>query len=221
VRSLKIESMMKLKQKNSLLDKLKESGEMTARFPVYSESFGLHMQLVGFVPYWSLNVDMNSEVIFTPYRVRNLKQEVTLPVMGAIRTAVSNERFLMSRTLYTPYGFDIRGFNYYLLALDQAERTQNTAEKRIDWSKSSDANTVLRYAARSEFYKQRENLQVNDERGLEYIASDDEFVMTRTYGNYTAIAGRFLCSCAYMNTVTGRPSYLLFDPEDLFIEGTK
>ena len=46
--------------------------------------------------------------------------------------------------------------------------------------------------------------------------SPEEFVLSRTFGRYTVISNRYLCLCAYTNSVTGLPCYSLFDPEDIY-----
>lgn len=73
----------------SIANLLSQKMTVDAETSVWSKTFKQEIYLVGFVPYNDLNtldfyksqMNMNSDVIFTPYRVRLTDSEVTYPVM--------------------------------------------------------------------------------------------------------------------------------------------
>lgn len=210
--------MDKILAKNSLANLLQQNGKIdVGERSVSSGLFEQPMKLIGFVPYnefdilayYKPQIDMNSEVVFTPYRVRLPNIEVTLPVMKEIRKVSENESFMMDRNVVTPYG--TKGLIEYYHAL---ERDDVPDDRKIIILVNI-ADRVLRQVKTS-FPHFLNRLKLGAKGHLEYFSSPEELVSKRTFGDYTVVSNCFLCLCAYTNAVTGRPCYSLFDPEDIY-----
>lgn len=210
--------MNKFLSENSVAKLLQKNGELDVKLNVCSETFNQSMTLVGFVPYNELEsldyyvptIDMNDDVLFTPYRIRVPRVEKTFPVMKKIRLAKDSESFAIQRKLVTPYG--IKGFSGYCHYMEKEELTEVKKKSIL----SSKINEILRQVKSLQQFVPNK-LITNNEGFLEYKASSDEFVSTRTYGDYMVVSRCFLCLCAYTNVATGKPCYSLFDPEDIYI----
>lgn len=210
--------MNKFLSENSVAKLLLKKGKLDVKLNVCSETFNQSMTLVGFVPYNELEsldyyvptIDMNDDVLFTPYRIRVPKVEKTFPVMKKIRLAKDSESFAIQRKLVTPYG--IKGFSGYCHYMEKEELTEVKKKSIL----SSKINEILRQVKSSQQFVPNK-LITNNEGFLEYKVSSDEYVSTRTYGDYMVVSRCFLCLCAYTNVATGKPCYSLFDPEDIYI----
>lgn len=210
--------MNKFLSENSVAKLLLKKGKLDVKLNVCSETFNQSMTLVGFVPYNELEsldyyvptIDMNDDVLFTPYRIRVPRVEKTFPVMKKIRLAKDSESFAIQRKLVTPYG--IKGFSGYCHYMEKEELTEVKKKSIL----SSKINEILRQVKSSQQFVPNK-LITNNEGFLEYKASSDEYVSTRTYGDYMVVSRCFLCLCAYTNVATGKPCYSLFDPEDIYI----
>lgn len=210
--------MNKFLSENSVAKLLLKKGKLDVKLNVCSETFNQSMTLVGFVPYNELEsldyyaptIDMNDDVLFTPYRIRVPRVEKTFPVMKKIRLAKDSESFAIQRKLVTPYG--IKGFSGYCHYMEKEELTEVKKKSIL----SSKINEILRQVKSSQQFVPNK-LVTNNEGFLEYKASSDEYVSTRTYGDYMVVSRCFLCLCAYTNVATGKPCYSLFDPEDIYI----
>lgn len=210
--------MDKILTKNSLANLLQQNGKIdVGERSVSSGLFEQPMKLIGFVPYnefdilayYKPQIDMNSEVVFTPYRVRLPNIEVTLPVMKEIRKVSENESFVIDRHIVTPYG--TKGFIEYYHILER----NDVPEDRKTMILAKIASNILRQT-RIAFSHGPNNLRLVDKGHLEYISSPEDLVSKRTFGDYAVVSNCFLCLCAYTNMVTGRPCYSLFDPEDIY-----
>lgn len=207
----------KFLSENSVAKLLQKNGELDVKLNVCSETFNQSMTLVGFIPYnemdslevYNPRMDMNGDILFTPYRICIPGVEKTFPVMKKIRFAKEGESFLIQRKLITPYG--IKGFNEYCHYIENEELT----EAKIKNVLRIKINDILRQVKSSPMYIP-EKLIKNDDGFLEYKTSTSDFVSIRTYGDYKVISNNFLCLCAYTNLVTGKPCYSLFDPEDIY-----
>ncbi len=210
--------MNKFLSENSVAKLLLKKGKLDVKLNVCSETFNQSMTLVGFVPYNELEsldyyaptIDMNDDVLFTPYRIRVPRVEKTFPVMKKIRLAKDSESFAIQRKLVTPYG--IKGFSGYCHYMEKEEFTEVKKKSIL----SSKINEKLRQVKSLQQFVPNK-LVTNNEGFLEYKASSDEYVSTRTYGDYMVVSRCFLCLCAYTNVATGKPYYSLFDPEDIYI----
>lgn len=210
--------MNKFLSENSVANLLLKKGKLDVKLNVCSETFNQSMTLVGFVPYNELEsldyyvptIDMNDDVLFTPYRIRVPRVEKTFPVMKKIRLAKDSESFAIQRKLVTPYG--IKGFSGYCHYMEKEELTEVKKKSIL----SSKINEILRQVKSLQQFVPNK-LVTNNEGFLEYKASSDEYVSTRTYGDYMVVSRCFLCLCAYTNVATGKPCYSLFDPEDIYI----
>lgn len=210
--------MNKFLSENSVAKLLLKKGKLDVKLNVCSETFNQSMTLVGFVPYNELEsldyyvptIDMNDDVLFTPYRIRVPRVEKTFPVMKKIRLAKDSESFAIQRKLVTPYG--IKGFSGYCHYMEKEELTEVKKKSIL----SSKINEILRQVKSLQQFVPNK-LVTNNEGFLEYKASSNEYVSTRTYGDYMVVSRCFLCLCAYTNVVTGKPCYSLFDPEDIYI----
>lgn len=210
--------MNKFLSENSVANLLLKKGKLDVKLNVCSETFNQSMTLVGFVPYNELEsldyyvptIDMNDDILFTPYRIRVPRVEKTFPVMKKIRLAKDSESFAIQRKLVTPYG--IKGFSGYCHYMEKEELTEVKKKSIL----SSKINEILRQVKSSQQFVPNK-LVTNNEGFLEYKASSDEYVSTRTYGDYMVVSRCFLCLCAYTNVATGKPCYSLFDPEDIYI----
>lgn len=210
--------MNKFLSENSVANLLLKKGKLDVKLNVCSETFNQSMTLVGFVPYNELEsldyyvptIDMNDDVLFTPYRIRVPRVEKTFPVMKKICLAKDRESFAIQRKLVTPYG--IKGFSGYCHYMEKEELTEVKKKSIL----SSKINEILRQVKSSQQFVPNK-LVTNNEGFLEYKASSDEYVSTRTYGDYMVVSRCFLCLCAYTNVATGKPCYSLFDPEDIYI----
>ena len=210
--------MNKFLSENSVAKLLLKKGKLDVKLNVCSETFNQSMTLVGFVPYNELEsldyyvptIDMNDDVLFTPYRIRVPRVEKTFPVMKKIRLAKDSESFAIQRKLVTPYG--IKGFSGYCHYMEKEELTEVKKKSIL----SSKINEILRQVKSLQQFVPNK-LVTNNEGFLEYKASSNEYVSTRTYGDYMVVSRCFLSLCAYTNVVTGKPCYSLFDPEDIYI----
>lgn len=210
--------MNKFLSENSVANLLLKKGKLDVKLNVCSETFNQSMTLVGFVPYNELEsldyyvptIDMNDDVLFTPYRIRVPRVEKTFPIMKKIRLAKDSESFAIQRKLVTPYG--IKGFSGYCHYMEKEELTEVKKKSIL----SSKINEILRQVKSLQQFVPNK-LVTNNEGFLEYKASSDEYVSTRTYGDYMVVSRCFLCLCAYTNVATGKPCYSLFDPEDIYI----
>ena len=210
--------MNKFLSENSVAKLLLKKGKLDVKLNVCSETFNQSMTLVGFVPYNELEsldyyvptIDMNDDVLFTPYRIRVPRVEKTFPVMKKIRLAKDSESFAIQRKLVTPYG--IKGFSGYCHYMEKEELTEVKKKSIL----SSKINEILRQVKSSQQFVPNK-LITNNEGFLEYKVSSDEYVSTRTYVDYMVVSRCFLCLCAYTNVATGKPCYSLFDPEDIYI----
>ena len=203
--------MNKFLSENSVAKLLLKKGKLDVKLNVCSETFNSPMTLVGFVPYNELEsldyyaptIDMNDDVLFTPYRIRVPRVEKTFPVMKKIRLAKDSESFAIQRKLVTPYG--IKGFSGYCHYMEKEEFTEVKKKSIL----SSKINEILRQVKSLQQFVPNK-LVTNNEGFLEYKASSDEYVSTRTYGDYMVVSRCFLCLCAYTNVATGKPYYSLF-----------
>ena len=94
--------MDNLLSNNSIASLLQQNGEMDAEVNVYSITFKQAMTLIGFIPYNELDtldfykpqININSEVIFTPYRIKfpmfEMTEEAGLTAMHHPFTAPKN-----------------------------------------------------------------------------------------------------------------------------------
>lgn len=214
--------MDNLLSNNSIANLLQQNGEMDVEVNVCSKTFKQAMTLVGFIPYNELDtldfykpqININSEVIFTPYRVKFPMFEATYPVMKKIRLAEKGESFLVQRKVVTPYG--VKGFIGYYHDVEREDYPEDKKKRVLEY-KTKD---LLRQVKASPYYNPN-SLSVNEDGLLVYNLSPEEFVLSRTFGRYTVVSNHYLCLCAYTNSVTGLPSYSLFDPEDIYkIEDT-
>lgn len=175
--------MNKFLSENSVAKLLLKKGKLDVKLNVCSETFNQSMTLVGFVPYNELEsldyyvptIDMNDDVLFTPYRIRVPRVEKTFPVMKKIRLAKDSESFAIQRKLVTPYG--IKGFSGYCHYMEKEELTEVKKKSIL----SSKINEILRQVKSSQQFVPNK-LITNNEGFLEYKASSDEYVSTRTYG---------------------------------------
>ena len=106
----------------------------------------------------------------------------------------------------------IKGFSGYCHYMEKEELTEVKKKSIL----SSKINEILRQVKSLQQFVPNK-LVTNNEGFLEYKASSDEYVSTRTYGDYMVVSRCFLCLCAYTNVATGKPYYSLFDPEDIYI----
>lgn len=209
--------MNNLLSKNSIASLLQQNGEMDVEVNVRSNTFKQAMTLVGFIPYNELDtldyykpqINMNSEVVFTPYRIKLPMFEATYPVMKKIRLAEDEETFLIQRKLVTPYG--VKGFIGYYHDVEREDYPKDKKKKVLEY-KTKD---LLKQVKASPYYNPN-RLSVNEDGLIVYNLSPEEFVSSRTFGRYTVVSNRYLCLCAYTNSVTGLPCYSLFDPEDIY-----
>lgn len=138
--------MNKFLSENSVAKLLLKKGKLDVKLNVCSETFNQSMTLVGFVPYNELEsldyyaptIDMNDDVLFTPYRIRVPRVEKTFPVMKKIRLAKDSESFAIQRKLVTPYG--IKGFSGYCHYMEKEEFTEVKKKSIL----SSKINEILR-----------------------------------------------------------------------------
>lgn len=209
--------MDKLLSNNSIASLLQQNGEMDAEVNVYSITFKQAMTLIGFIPYYELDtldfykpqININSEVIFTPYRIKFPMFEMTYPVMKKIRLAEEGEECLIQRKLFTPFGN--KGFIGYYHNVERDDYLEDKRKRVLEYT----TRDLLRQVKASPYYTPN-RLSVNEDGLLVYNLSPEEFVLSRTFGRYTVISNRYLCLCAYTNSVTGLPCYSLFDPKDIY-----
>lgn len=213
----KLERMDNLLSNNSIANLLQQNGEMDVKISVISNTFKQAMTLIGFIPYNELDtlnffkpqINMNSEVIFTPYRIKFPMFEVTYPIMKKIRLAKGEESLLIQRKLVTPYG--VKGFIGYYHDVERVDYPEGKKKKVLEYK----TKELLKQVKASPYYNPN-RLSVNEDGLLVYNLTQEEFVSSRTYGRYTVISNCYLCLCAYTNSVTGLPCYSLFDPEDIY-----
>lgn len=207
--------------KSTIFNLLLEKKYIQAEGKVRSVSLEESMSLIGFIPYAStcdptFIINMNEDVIVTPSLVRFKSNKNPYPLMKHIRFS--------ERGKYK-YNRNLR------IATIQAQTNINFSNGRfnnihIDFNKYENTHDPLICNKIIKNYNSYcvGNLEKDDEGFLIYVPDATEFIFTRDNENflvneevnsYTYIADDFLCLCAYINKVTGKPSYSTFPPQDL------
>lgn len=216
--------MRNLLNKSCVINILHKSGSIQAEGKVRSIHFADEMSLIGFIPFSSimnatLFLNMNDELIVTPFRVRSKSFQMTLPVMKYI-TSVKGKEYFFDQNLKIA---SIETFNFltnkgtynwscYLNNPVEYKHLVSSLIRSIEKEKiclgkmDTDEDGFLNYIpAAEEFEFSRENNAYTS-------SAETKQVKVRTY---TYIADSFLCLCTFMNKVTGLVSYAVFNPEDV------
>lgn len=188
----------------NLLDKKKVlQAEGEVRFGIFPE----RITLLGFIPYHMgpygfsvankriMEIDFNERLVVSPHRIRQNNSETSYPVLKMIKKS-NSEIFQYDRHL-----------RIYSMA---PEMLQNKVLiQYLNNPSKSLADNLLRSKIISSLFK------TNEEGLLQYETKENDYIFTRTYGDYTCIANDFVCLCSYINKISGLPNYSLFDPEDI------
>lgn len=207
----------------SLEEQLKNDGILQAGGNVRSRSLNEKMWLVGFVPFNIPDNDIenygNTSVDFALQWGVSLNDKI---IVGSSRIRISNSRFTypIMKEIIPAKGkvFDFEP-KVLIMALHKNVLSSNTSECKPVFSiYFNSPNEYNSQKVLSALRKQRivvNNLKKAENGLLQYTASDDEYEFSRTYGEYKCVGNSFVCLCEYINTVTGNPSFALFNPDDL------
>lgn len=181
------------------------------------------MSLIGFIPYSErINlINMNDDLIVTPFRIRFKNETKTYPVMGKVSIIENNKKYDIDSKLIIQSINDYCSFDKKLQSL--LYDYYNTPQNSCLLLKYIDKITILQGNEKVKIYSGQ--ITENEDKTLSYIPGKNELEFTRNYANpyflssetykYVCIADKFLCLCSYINRVTGKPSYSLFTPEDI------
>ena len=175
-----------------------------ARGTVVSESLGVEMSLIGFIPYsvafelyqFSMYINFNDSLIVTPYFIRFSQSEVILPIFPKISLA-NKKKYVLDKTI--------------TICTLQEEKLLSDSKNKV---------TKLPYVSgellKKNFNKIKDKsmFEVGDTDSVFYIGRNNEFELEYGFGNIRYITNDFLCLCNYMNKVTGLPSYVVLPSQD-------
>ncbi len=194
--------------KQNLLQTIQKEKALNAGMSVFSATFNLEMKLMGFVPYYAsedeigfCDLSLNDKVIVTPYRIRFESTNSTYPLMKNVKTAADGEKFLISETLITRVSNS--HFETYF-------KHKNLGSSYLH------SDTAIKSVVQYYGFKESRKFSADENQILYYNAGIDDYVFTRSRGNYTVIKNMFACLCAFINPITGLPSYAVFAPEDVY-----
>lgn len=171
---------------------------------VVSESLGVEMSLIGFIPYsvafglyqFSMYINFNDTLVVTPYFIRFSQSDVILPIFQKVSLA-NNKKYVLDESI--------------TICTLQEEKLlsglRNKVTKLPYVSGESLKNVFNRIKDKSMF-------EVGDADSIFYIARNNEFVLEHGFGGVRYITNDFLCLCNYMNKVTGLPSYVVLSSHD-------
>lgn len=192
-------------QKSSVRRLLQVNGMQEAKGCVRSVRFQEEMSLVGFVPYTVFEkrlfeldpiVDLNDHLVVTPCLLKSSKSSLPVPIFYKISAADGKKYDLNKKLLIEPM-------------LDNVS-------KKIDYIRSYIRRPFDGEQLLSQVYKSNvsmEFIEKEDDHYL-YVGKEGDLELSEGVGGMTCISNNFLCLCAYMNKVTGSPSYVVLNPED-------
>lgn len=175
-----------------------------AKGTVVSESLGVEMSLIGFIPYsvafglyqFSMYINFNDTLIVTPYFIRFSQSDVILPIFQKVSLA-NKKKYELNKTI--------------TICTLQEEKLLSVFRNKV---------TKLPYVSgeslKNNFYKIKDKsmFEVADTDSIFYIARNNEFELEYGFGGIRYITNDFLCLCNYMNKVTGLPSYVVLSSHD-------
>lgn len=209
-------------QKSSIRYLLQKEGEQQACGKVRSESLHEDMSLIGFVPYsvvysdflLSLGVDLNDQLVITPYFVRFSKQDPVYPIFKSLRKANGMKYKVNEKLLISTIPEEVRDKvkSIYSLRSFKWIETKPMSGSRIleSWRKQKDIFLRLFQNVFEEV-----DSSMEDSIELNYNGQPDDIELSGHITELTTITNDFLCLCSYMNKVTGLPSYIVLGADDV------
>lgn len=129
---------------SNALSLVQTQGEMEAKGKYYYEPLDLEVSLIGFVPVfqndpfgvYATGVEMNAELLVTPYRVRAKSCDITVPVLQKV-AVVKNKQYLVRRSLYTKIAHSL--FKDYYQLMEEQEMFRMTDDRHQEKPHASKA----------------------------------------------------------------------------------
>ncbi len=198
-----------LLEQTSIKNNLQKVGFEIAAGKVETTYFKGDLSLIGFIPHniyknklqFSINVNLNEDLIVTPYLVRFSNNRFPIPVFKKVESAegknyrIDNDLLIDTRLDEIP--------NSYLSQL----LNSHTVPLPVPGS------TFIKYI-KSYIYK-KEYIKKYDNDSYDYIGQKGELLLSDSYLDVTCVTNDFVCLCFYKNEVTGKLSYVVLPSNDL------
>lgn len=198
-----------LLEQTSIKNNLKKVGFEIAAGEVETSYFKENLSLLGFIPHniykdklqFSINVNLNEDLIVTPYLVRFSNNRFPIPVFKKIENAEGKKYRMDNDLLIDTRLNEISGYNLSNLL--------NSKVVPIPVPASSFINYIKSYIYKKEYIKR------NDNNTFDYIGQKGEWLLSDSELQVTCVTNDFVCLCFYQNKVTGKPSYVVLPSNDL------
>lgn len=196
---------------SSLYSLLHETGMQQAEGRVCSVSLLEEMSLIGFIPHGvcyndvgythykiAQGLNMNGKLIVTPNLVRFESGE-PIPVFKSIRKIESGKKYKITER--------------FLIDTIYEER-KNAEKDLISLWKGSELLNKAREKRLGKLSIKQDVFEIQEDGNVYYTAHDKELEFSHCYNDTICISSDFLCLCAYINKVTGLPSYTVLSSEE-------
>ncbi|MBR5375491.1 MAG: hypothetical protein IK131_12590 [Paludibacteraceae bacterium] len=192
-------------QKSSVRCLLQVEGIQDAEGCVQSVRFQEEMFLIGFVPYTVFEkhlfeldpiVDLNDHLVVTPYLLKSSKASLPVPIFHKISKAVGKKYKLDRNLIIEPM-------------LDNVCKKADYIRERIRRPFNGEQLLSQKYKG----HVSEDFFEKDDDQYL-YVGKEGDLELSEGVGDMVCISNDFLCLCAYMNKVTGLPSYAILHSED-------
>ena len=212
--------MDKQLEKYTLLERLKVKKSLESGIVVQTEGLGIKMAVEGYIPVPSnyfmddyadvlLDGNIKTDFVIGPDRIRfqspvtmnsNYKNSATkvrtYPIVKRIVAANGSYKLTNALTIFKYFenNSTVKG---YKVAVQRNSNVESNIKKVLEISE--------------EQFERKHN-------DIYYKPEIDEYAMYRFKSNSShpiAIANSFICLCSYINTVTGKIDYIIYNPEEL------
>lgn len=192
-------------KKHTLFSILKEKGELGSGICVQTEGLSVKMAVMGYIP---IPVDNTFDFLVSSFWIGNIK-----------RVIVGSDRILFSDILSPKKTYPITKRIAIAKVEERYELTNTLTLLQLQYKTSEyikQYKTNKSKVPSSRILKLSEQLEEID-GNIYYKPQSNEFVMYRFKDADTplVIASGFLCLCSYINTITGKIEYDVYDPDEL------
>ena len=212
----KFKLMEILLEQTSIKNNLQKVGIEIAKGKVKVEYFEEELSLFGFIPYnvyknnlhLSVNVNLNEDIIVTPYLVRFDNKSYPIPLFKKIGLAKDKKYNLNKDLLIDTRLEDVPEF-YFKKILDNSPFHPLPIP----------GDNFLKYMDKA-YNKKKVYLERKEDRTCDYIGQEGELLLSQSALNVSCISNDFVCLCCYENKVTGRLSYIVLPSNDVIRKDT-